>query len=143
MTIVELLIVCTIIITLAAVAIPVYARMVQQARITRAVGDIRVIEAQINAFRINYLRFPDTLADLGGPIPRDPWGNPYQYLNYANVKGKGPLRKDRFLVPLNTNYDLYSMGPDGQSQPPLTAKVSKDDIVRANDGGFVGVASDY
>jgi general secretion pathway protein G len=35
------------------------------------------------------------------------------------------------------------MGKDGQSSSPLTAKPSRDDIVRANDGRFVGLASDY
>lgn len=55
----------------------------------------------------------------------------------------GQARKDRNLVPINSDFDLYSMGRDGQSAPPLTAKVSRDDIVRANNGGFVGLASDY
>ena len=53
------------------------------------------------------------------------------------------MRKDKKLVPLNSDYDLYSMGPDGESKPPLTAKASKDDIVRANDGEFVGLAERY
>jgi general secretion pathway protein G len=35
------------------------------------------------------------------------------------------------------------MGPDGKSQKPFTAKASRDDIVRANDGGFFGSVSDY
>jgi hypothetical protein len=38
------------------------------------------------------------------------------------------------------NY-LYSMGPDGRSSLPLAAKHSRDDIVRANDGAFIGAAS--
>ncbi|MFQ5988854.1 MAG: hypothetical protein ACE5K9_02950 [Candidatus Methylomirabilales bacterium] len=53
------------------------------------------------------------------------------------------MRKDQFLVPLNSDYDLYSKGKDGQSQPPLTAQARRDDIVRANDGGFVGLAPEY
>ena len=57
--------------------------------------------------------------------------------------GHGHARKDHSLVPINTDFDLYSMGPDGRSSPPLTAKASRDDIVRANDGAFVGVAADY
>jgi len=73
----------------------------------------------------------------------DPWGNPYQYLNFDTVKGVGSVRKDRFLVPLNTDYDLYSMGKDGKSQTPLTAAASHDDIVRANDGRYIGLASGY
>jgi general secretion pathway protein G len=52
-------------------------------------------------------------------------------------------RKDRFLVPINSRYDLYSRGPDGDSRPPLTALPSRDDIVMANDGGFIGLAAKF
>jgi len=52
-------------------------------------------------------------------------------------------RRDHNLVPINSDFDLYSMGPDGQSVKPLTGGVSRDDIVRANDGAFVGKASTY
>jgi general secretion pathway protein G len=52
-------------------------------------------------------------------------------------------RKDRFLVPINSDFDLYSMGKDRESVAPLTAKQSHDDIVRANDGAFVGLASEF
>lgn len=34
----------------------------------------------------------------------------------------GGARKDRFLVPINSDFDLYSMGKDGQSVGPLTAR---------------------
>ena len=54
-------------------------------------------------------------------------------------KGKG-LEKDS---PLNTDYDLYSMGKDGMSAPALTDDVSKDDIIRADDGVYTGLASAY
>jgi general secretion pathway protein G len=52
-------------------------------------------------------------------------------------------RKDRFLVPINSDFDLYSMGKDRDTVAPLTAKKSHDDIVRANDGAFVGLASEF
>ncbi len=52
-------------------------------------------------------------------------------------------RKDRFLVPINSDYDLYSKGKDGESKAPLSPKVSHDDIIRANDGAFVGLASEF
>ena len=39
--------------------------------------------------------------------------------------------------------DLYSVGRDGKSASPLTAKDSLDDIVRGNNGAFVGLAADY
>ena len=51
--------------------------------------------------------------------------------------------KDKSLHPLNSDYDLYSMGKDGASTGPLTAKASRDDVVRANDGRFIGLAKDY
>lgn len=37
----------------------------------------------------------------------------------ADLKGKEQLRKERFLVPLNSNYDLYSNSKDGASKAPL------------------------
>jgi len=55
----------------------------------------------------------------------------------------GHARKDRFLVPINSDFDLYSMGKDGQSVGPLTAQKSHDDIIRANDGGYYGLASNF
>jgi len=47
------------------------------------------------------------------------------------------------MVPVNTDFDLYSMGKDGKSRAPFTAKASHDDIVRANDGKFIGLVSEY
>lgn len=80
---------------------------------------------------------PASLAKL------DPWGNAYKYLRLGSAAATGQARKDHSLVPINSDFDLYSMGPDGQSSPPLTANASRDDIVRANDGRFVGPASSY
>jgi general secretion pathway protein G len=55
----------------------------------------------------------------------------------------GKIRKDHNLHPLNSEFDLYSIGPDGSSSPPLTARASQDDIIWARDGAFVGPAEDY
>ncbi|MGI9262323.1 MAG: prepilin-type cleavage/methylation domain-containing protein, partial [Woeseiaceae bacterium] len=77
-------------------------------------------------------------------VPKDPWGNDYQYLNIrAAGPGKGAFRKDGNLNPLNTDFDLYSMGADAASAGPLSAKNSRDDIVRANNGAFIGLGEDY
>jgi len=46
-------------------------------------------------------------------------------------------------VPINSTYDLYSMGADGRTATPLTAAISRDDIIRANDGQYVGFAENY
>ncbi len=73
----------------------------------------------------------------------DPWGNPYLYLNIENATGKIEPRKDKNLKPISSDYDLYSMGPDGRTKIPLTAKDSRDDTIRAADGAYVGIAEDY
>jgi general secretion pathway protein G len=52
-------------------------------------------------------------------------------------------RKDQFLVPINSDYDLYSMGADGQSNPSLNSRVSLDDVIRARDGAYVGLAEQF
>ena len=114
-----------------------------QARIAKAVGDIHAIGTDIEGYELINRAYPNTLTDIGYGNFNDPWGNPYQYLNFANVQGKGKMRKDRFLVPINTFFDLYSMGPDGKTVAPLTAQASHDDIIWANDGDYVGLASDY
>ena len=59
------------------------------------------------------------------------------------MKGNGKARKDRFLVPLNSDYDLYSKGKDGKSSSPITASDSQDDVIRASDGSYVGLASQF
>lgn len=99
------------------------------------------IQDKIEVYVIVHGSLPLDLTFLGNPL--DQWGNPYQYLNFATVNGNGQKRKDRNLVPINTDYDLFSMGPDGVSVSPLTAPQSHDDIIRANDGGYLGLASKY
>jgi general secretion pathway protein G len=109
----------------------------------KAVADIRTLDKEIMSYKIGTGELPDNLSDINWGNLKDPWGSPYQYLNFKNIKGKGKMRKDHFLVPLNTDYDLCSMGKDGKSNTPLTAKASRDDIIRANDGMYVGKAYLY
>jgi len=132
-----------IVLTLAAMAVPSLMAAIYDAKVARAVGDIRTIETEIVEYEVENGQLPDSLADIGRSNFLDPWGNPYQYLNHAAKKGNGMARKDRFLVPLNSDYDLYSLGKDGQSSPPITAKNSLDDIIRASDGAYVGLASQF
>lgn len=143
-TLVELLLALVIIAVLITIAINTYSNYIERSRVAQATSDIIRIEAVIENFYIINLKYPESINELTGQIPMlDPWGNPYQYLNITTTKGKGKVRKDHNLVPLNTDYDLYSMGKDGNSVSPLTAKASRDDIVRANNGRFVGLASEY
>jgi general secretion pathway protein G len=142
-TVMELLIVVALILTIAAIAVPNLLSAIDRAKVARTVVDIHTIGNAILGYQASYGQCPDTLAQVGYGGSVDPWGNPYQYLSFADTNGKGKMRKDRFLVPLNSNFDLYSMGADGESVSPLTAKASRDDIIWANDGSFVGLASDY
>jgi len=138
----ELMMVIAIIGTLAAIAIPNYLEYREKARIAAAVSDIRAIETKIANFTLDNGRLPASLAEIGLGGFLDPWGNPYRYLPVAGTP-PGKLRKDRFLVPVNSDYDLYSMGRDGKSQSPFTSNASQDDVVRANDGAYVGLASEF
>lgn len=144
-TLVELLLAIAIIAVLTAIAVPSYQGYRDRVLVGQAQSDIVIIAAAINLYRTDAQRFPDSLADIRMDGMLDPWKHPYQYLNLSPVApGKnGKVRKDKNLVPINSDFDLYSMGKDGASQPPLTAKASRDDIVRASDGRFVGLASDY
>jgi general secretion pathway protein G len=142
-TILELLIVVAILLTISAIAVPNLMAALDQARIARAVGDIHTIEDGIVLYQTIYGVLPDDLSQIGDGNLVDPWNNPYQYLNHSTMKGNGKARKDRFLVPLNSDYDLYSMGKDGRSVPPIRAKSSLDDIIRASNGSFVGLAANF
>lgn len=142
-TLLELLVVVGLILTIAAIAVPYLTSTLDQARYAKAVADIHTLQDAINADQLQNGVYTDSLASLGYGSLVDPWGNPYQYLNHATMHGNGQARKDRFLVPLNTDYDLYSMGKDRQSVPPLTGKSSQDDIIRAGDGSYIGLASLY
>lgn len=142
-SILELLIVVTLVGVLSALAAPTYMGALERARETRAIADIRSMELEIKVFQLTVGKLPSTLAEVR-PLPtQDPWGHAYVYTNLQEIKGKGKARKDRSLNPINSDFDLYSVGKDGKSSTPLTAKASHDDIVRANDGGFIGLAADY
>lgn len=143
-TVVELLAVMTIIAILAAFGIPKLHQVRQQALVVRAIGDIRAIQIDLMALEAQNLPLPATLAGIGRAGLRDPWGNAYVYNPFLPPSRGIPAgaRRDRFLVPVNSTFDLYSMGPDGRSVPPFSGP-GGDDIVRANDGGYIGLASRY
>ena len=140
-TLVELLIVLALTGTLSAIALPMYSRAIQKARVTRAIGDLKNISLTITLWHSQRGNYPDTLAAAGCDM-RDPWSQPYEYVKLAGVKG-AKARKDKNLHPLNTDYDLWSIGPDGKTAIPLTANASRDDVIRASNGGFLGLAADY
>jgi general secretion pathway protein G len=144
-TLVEVLISLAIVAALAAIAIPTYFGHVERTRAKQAVLDIRRLEFGIDKYRMDFGALPDELDDVVNPVPLDPWGQPYEYLNLQNgapgINGK--RRRDRNMNPVNSDYDLYSRGPDGQTQAQFNAKKARDDIVRAADGAYLGAAEDF
>jgi general secretion pathway protein G len=114
-TLVEMLLVVTIIGILAALVIPKIAGTSDKARITAAQADIKGgIKTALDRFEVDNGYYPKTLADLvtrpndsknwNGPyldsVPTDPWSQPYVYVY--------PGRNN------TTSYDLYSIGRDAQ-----------------------------
>ena len=141
-TLLELMVAITLAGMLVTMGVPNYKKVVDNARTTQAIGDIRSLEKDILSFETINGRAPKSLDEINRGGLEDPWGNPYRYVSLAETN-LGSMRKDRWMVPLNSSYDLYSCGRDGVTALPLTAPQSFDDIIRANDGGFIGLASNY
>lgn len=118
-TLIEIMVVVVILGILAAVVVPRIMDNPDKARITKAKQDIRVLESQLNMYKLDNYVYPTTQQGLealvtkpagepeprnypnGGYIkslPKDPWGNPYQYLQ-PGVRGE---------------LDIFSLGADNR-----------------------------
>lgn len=118
-TLIEIMVVVVILGILAAVVVPRIMNRPDDARIAKAKQDIRVLESSLNLYKLDNYYFPSTQQGLealvtapqgepkpknwkpGGYIqklPKDPWGNDYQYLQ--------PGSKSEF--------DLFSLGADNK-----------------------------
>ena len=142
-TLLEMMLAVGLLGILMAIAVPAYGGYLARANNSRAAADIREISLRITKFELDNVSLPGSLADIDADGMRDPWGRPYVYLSFDGLRGRGPVRKDGRLNPINTDYDLYSRGEDGATATPLRARQSRDDIVRASNGRFVGVAAEY
>lgn len=114
-TLVEMLLVITIIGILAALVVPKMMGRSEQARQAAARADIAAIKTSLDAYEVDNGFFPKGLADLvqqprdarnwHGPyldkLPQDPWGFDYVYAMPGRHNANG--------------YDLSSVGPDGKS----------------------------
>jgi general secretion pathway protein G len=145
LTLVEVLIVLAIIAVLASIALPKYQDYRERVRVAQAVSDIAAMNVKLRAYISDNDVPPDALSVIGAGSATDPWGRPYVYLKLLGAPKSviGQARKNKGLVPINSDFDLYSVGKDGISAGPLTAPASRDDVVRANDGRFIGLGSDY
>jgi general secretion pathway protein G len=168
-TLIEVILVLALIGLLAGISAIPMSKALDRVRVARAIAEISTIQKEISLYETERSYLPNTLADVGRGGLLDPWGRPYQYVKFvANGGGgggngggnggggngggggggggggiAGQARKDRFLVPINSTYDLYSVGADGQTALPLTAKHSHDDVIRGNDGSYIGLAAGY
>jgi len=124
------------------IAVPAYQGYMERVEVGDAETDLTIIQMVIDDFELATGNLPNSLTDIGMDGMQAPWGNPYVYANHGSIP-PGLRRKDHSLVPINSDYDLYSKGEDGLSSPPLTANESRDDIVRARNGEFFGKASEY
>lgn len=141
----DLMLTLIIVSLLAALAVPVYGEFMSRAKVNRASEDVASLGRRIESFcEANQGRCPASLDELPGNVSRDPWGNSYRYVNLsASYPADAPFRTDGDRLPLNTDFDLYSMGADQASMGWLSASVSRDDVIRANNGVFVGLAEEY
>ena len=117
-TLIEIMVVVIIIGILAAIVAPNVIGRVDDAQITKAKAEIRNLESALKFYRLDNFQYPTTEQGLealvtkptdptirnwkpGGYIdrlPKDPWGNEYQYLNPGN----------------NGEIDIYTLGRDGR-----------------------------
>jgi len=116
-TLIEIMVVVVILGILAALVVPNILGNVDTARATAAKQDIRAIESALDMYRLDNFAYPTTQQGLealvtqpadpsirnwrqGGylkKLPKDPWGNPYQYLNPGT----------------HGEIDIFSFGADG------------------------------
>lgn len=140
-TLMEMLAAIALLAILFAIAVPGYLMYTERARRAQAIAQIGEIDIAINGFAVaNTGQLPPDLIAVGRGGATDPWGSPVVYVNFSLG---GVPRVDQNGDAVNSRYDLYSRGRDGASAGALTAAASQDDIVRASDGGFVGLVTDY
>ena len=153
-TAIEILITLAIISVILAIGVPTYSEHRKKVMNAECAKDLVMISQRLEKYHSFNYEYPEYLVDMGISM-EDPWGNPIQYLNLSDIDpvsgavqagSKGPKptpRKKQNLKPLNTDYDLFCVGPNGVYMPNISHKDSLDDVMRADDGAFLGLAADY
>ena len=141
-TLLELMFVVGLVAVLFGIATPIYQSYRDRIRTNTATREIVEMAAIVQRFELDQRAFPASLDQVGLSAMLDPWGRPYVCYN-VEANGRGGARKDRRLNPLNTDFDLYSLGPDGKTKPQVTQRDSVDDVIRASNGRYFGVAADF
>jgi prepilin-type N-terminal cleavage/methylation domain-containing protein len=142
-TLIELLMVMVIISVLATIGYVQYTAFIEQTKVTKAIAEVKLIGQFIEEFKEVHGSYPQDLSELKKGEFKDPWGNPYHYVYLAEDDKKGKekqkARRDRNQKPINTYFDLWSNGADGDYQQQVNGAKSRDDIIYAWDGQFVGL----
>ena len=147
-SLVELVIVLMILGVLAWIGIPAYQGYVSRSKLLDTITMVRKMSDDIHRYDVAKGGLPINLAAVDTEYKtayataRDPWGQAYVYLDLRASHGAGG-RKDKALKPINSDFDLYSVGPDGLTNASLTHANRRDDVVRARDGGFIGTAEEF
>lgn len=141
-TLVESMLALGVMATLAAIAMPLYTDYRDAMRASHSAKEIGVMSAAIEHYWQDHRAYPDTLADVGFGGRNDPWGRGYRFYN-IDRNGRGGARKDKALNPINTDFDLYSVGADGKTKGQISNRDSEDDVIRANNGRFIGLARQF
>ena len=139
-TLIEVVIVLAILGIVIAISIPAYERFIEKSRVTETVVQIGTIASKIRDYQATNGTLPADLAQVGYGATMDPWGRPYVYTIITNP---GVARRDKKLAPINSDYDLYSVGRDGLTANRLGDDSSRDDVLRARDGRFIGLAEEF
>lgn len=141
-TLIELMMATLVLGILTSISVVSYSSYRSRVDTAKAIADLRLMEAGIEQFLLDNRRLPADADEAGYAHLRDPWGRSYVYYRHP-THGLAGVRQDRRLNPINTDYDLYSVGKDGQTRRQLTNRDSLDDIVRANNGAFIGLAANF
>ena len=140
-TLIEVMLTVAIVGVMAALATTNYGIYIERVRVAKAIVEMRGIGLHLDTTLNQGGTLPASLAAMG-LAKRDPWGRFYVYRRISTT----PLllvRKDQFNVPLNSDFDLYSVGRDGAWRPRITDPESLDDVVRGANGSFYGLARNY
>lgn len=120
-----------------------FAKHVERSKIEAARADIVTMTVEIMRYQNGHDgQLPPALEKIGRGGQLDPWQRTYHYVALTG-KSKGKARKDKRLNPINSDYDLFSAGKDGVYKPQVSQKDSLDDVIRARDGAYIGVAEDF
>ena len=74
-TVLEIVIALTVIGLLAGISAAGMTRYLERARVADAVMTMKNVNDELNSFVTDNGRLPDSLAELGIPVPIDPWGS--------------------------------------------------------------------